>query len=114
MFTIWHRSPHLRRFRHGGSHGAVRRNAFPGDIGQCDTFVQQRAGAGHGGIRPYASLFKVVGSTSSVNARDHVGATGDVCPSTPPTARADDAAPFPRASAAQSSESSYPAPLTGD
>ena len=50
------------------------------DIATYDAFVQasaagSHAGGAHDAIKPYSSLFKVVGSTASVDARDHVGAS---------------------------------------
>ncbi len=47
-------------------------SALRSDIGFYDTYVQGEAESGHGAIRPYAELFKVVGSTSAVDARDHL------------------------------------------
>ena len=49
------------------------RNAIPSDIGVYDTFVRNAAAGGHAAIRGYGSLFRVVGSTGSVHARDHLG-----------------------------------------
>ena len=44
------------------------------DISVYDAFVQERARAtGHQAIRSYASVFRVVGSTDTVDARDHTG-----------------------------------------
>ena len=51
---------------------STRRNAQPGNISVYDAFVQGRAAAGHQAIRPYSGLFRVVGSTSNVDARDHL------------------------------------------
>ena len=51
-------------------------NAIWSDITRYDAFVQAEAATGHTAIRPYAELFKVVGSTSAVDARDHLGMTG--------------------------------------
>ena len=45
------------------------------DIGDYNTFVQNRAAAGHADIQDYSSLFKVVGSTAAVDARDNTGTT---------------------------------------
>ena len=56
------------------------RDATSTDIATYDTHVRTQAASGHSAIRPYASLFKVVGSTHSVHARDHVGATGTGVP----------------------------------
>ena len=54
----------------------ARRDATDTDIAVYDTFVQTQAAAGHTAIQPYSSLFKVVGSTASVDARDHTSTTG--------------------------------------
>ncbi|MCY3539855.1 MAG: hypothetical protein OXH10_08405 [bacterium] len=43
------------------------------DIGVYDSFVQGEAATGHAAVREHASRFKAVGSTASVDARDHVG-----------------------------------------
>ncbi len=61
------------------------RDATSHDISDYDTHVQSEIGrtAGnadqiaHPAIRPYASLFKVVGSTASVDARDHTNMNPD-------------------------------------
>ena len=50
---------------------STRRNAEPDDIAVYDAHVQTAAAAGHTAIAGHASLYKVVGSTSTVNARDH-------------------------------------------
>ena len=55
---------------------STRRDATPTSIATYDSFVQARAAAGHTAIQPYSSLFKVVGSTATVDARDHTGTTG--------------------------------------
>ncbi len=55
---------------------STRRDATSTDIAVYDTYVQVRAAAGHTAIQPYSSLFKVVGSTASVDARDHTSTTG--------------------------------------
>ncbi len=55
------------------------RDATATDIATYDTFVQREIGRtsgnanqiAHPAIRPYASLFRVVGSTAAVDARDH-------------------------------------------
>ena len=47
-------------------------SAIRSDIAWYDAFVQGETASGHGAIRPYAELFKVVGSTSAVDARDHL------------------------------------------
>ena len=46
------------------------RNASSSNIAHYNSFVQDRAAAGHAAIRSFSSKFKVVGSTRSVDARD--------------------------------------------
>ena len=58
------------------------RDATPSDIADYDSFVQSSAAGSLAGgslpaIQPYASLFKVLGSTSTVDARDHLGMNPD-------------------------------------
>ncbi len=48
------------------------RNAIPTNIAVYDTYVQGEAATGHAAIQDYAEYFKVVGSTSAVDARDHL------------------------------------------
>ena len=55
---------------------STRRDATSTDIAVYDTYVQGLAAAGHAAIQPYSSLFKVVGSTATVDARDHTSTTG--------------------------------------
>jgi len=55
-------------------------NASSSSISTYDTHVRGEAASGHSLIRPYASQFKAVGSTASVDARNHVGATGTGVP----------------------------------
>ena len=55
------------------------RDATATDIAAYDAHIQASAAGSHDGgaheaIKPYSSLFKVVGSTSAVDARDHIGA----------------------------------------
>ena len=52
------------------------RNASSTDIDDYNTFVQNRAAAGHDDIREYQSGFRVVGSTADVNAWDNTATTG--------------------------------------
>ena len=53
-----------------------KRDASSSNIADYDTHVQNRAAAtGHNAIRQYSSQFKVLGSTASVDARDHTGTT---------------------------------------
>ena len=57
--------------------GKNSRNADSTDIAVYDAYVQGRiAGIGHADIKAYASHFKVLGSTATVNARTHTGTTG--------------------------------------
>ena len=57
--------------------GKVSRNADSTDVAVYDAHVQGRiAGIGHAEIKAYSSHFKVLGSTSTVNARMHTGTTG--------------------------------------
>ena len=55
-------------------------NAADFRISRYDTHVRYRAASGHSAIRPRASLFKAIGSTATVHARDHVEATGTGVP----------------------------------
>ena len=50
---------------------STRRDATERNIFVYDKYVQDRAAAGHAAIQPYARLFRVVGSTVTVDARDH-------------------------------------------
>ena len=56
------------------------RNGSSSDIEVYNTFVQNRAAAGHTDIRSYSSQFRVVGSTAAVDARDNTGTTGTGVP----------------------------------
>ena len=56
------------------------RNARSPNIAVYNTFVQNRAKAGHTAIRQYSGQFKVVGSTNTVHARDNTGTTGTGVP----------------------------------
>ena len=51
------------------------RDGTPTDIATYNTWIQDRAAAGHTAIRAYRSGFRVVGSTSAVDARDNTGTT---------------------------------------
>ena len=51
------------------------RNARSNDITDYNTFIQNRAAAGHADIQAYSSSFKVVGCTASDDARDNTGTT---------------------------------------
>ena len=52
------------------------RDATSSDIADYNRFVREHAAAGHAAIRPYAGGFRVVGSTSTVDARDNTCTTG--------------------------------------
>ena len=56
------------------------RDASSNDIEVYNTFIQNGAATGHADIRTYSSSFKVVGCTSSVDARDNTGTTGTGVP----------------------------------
>ena len=55
------------------------RNARSTDIDVYNTWIQDRAAAGHTDIQDYSSIFRVVGSTAAVDARDNTATryTGD-------------------------------------
>ena len=55
-------------------------NASDTSISRYDTHVQYWANLGHSAIVPYKAQFKAIGSTATVDARDHVGATGTGVP----------------------------------
>ncbi len=50
------------------------------NIAHYNTFVQDRAKAGHTAIRPYGGKFKAVASVSAISARDNTGTTGTGVP----------------------------------
>ena len=52
---------------------STKRNATSSNIETYNTFVQNRAAAGHANIQDHASRFKVVGCTQAVDARDNTG-----------------------------------------
>ena len=54
---------------------STRRNAGSTNISDYNRFVQGIAAAGHTEIQPFSSKFKVVGSTSAVDARDNTATT---------------------------------------
>ena len=58
---------------------SIKRNALSTDIVDYNTFVQDRAAAGHADIRDYSAVFRVLGSTADVDARDNTNTryTGD-------------------------------------
>ena len=47
------------------------RDATSADIADYDTHIQSAAGGGHLDVRPYSTHFRVLGSTATVDARDH-------------------------------------------
>ena len=49
-------------------------------ISDYDSHILSQMATSHSAVRPYASLFKTVGSTATVDARDHVGARGTGVP----------------------------------
>ena len=51
------------------------RDASSTDIADYNTFVQTAAAAGHDDIQAYSGLFRVVGSTAAVDARDNTSTT---------------------------------------
>ena len=51
------------------------RNATSSDIEDYNTFVQNRAAAGHTDIQAYSNGFKVVGCTAAIDARDNTSTT---------------------------------------
>ena len=59
---------------------STRRTGRSSDIEVYNTFVQERAAAGHMAIRSYSSQFRVVGSTAAVHARDNTNTTGTGVP----------------------------------
>ena len=54
---------------------AAKRNGTSSAIADYNTFIQNRAAAGHADIRAYSSGFRVVGCTEGVDARINTGAT---------------------------------------
>ena len=54
---------------------STKRNASSSDIADYNTFVQDRAAAGHRDIQAYSDGFTVVGCTQAVDARDNTGTT---------------------------------------
>ena len=55
---------------------STKRKATSTDIADYNTFVQERAAAGHAGIQSYSTGFRVVGCTGAVDARDNTDTTG--------------------------------------
>ena len=56
------------------------RNGTSTDIADYNTFVQNRAAAGHADIQGYSTGFRVVASTSATDARDNTSTTGTGVP----------------------------------
>ena len=52
------------------------RNASSSNIADYNTFIQDRAAAGHDDIQAYSDGFSVVGCTATVDARDNTATTG--------------------------------------
>ena len=59
---------------------STKRNALSTDIGDYNTFVQDRAAAGHADILAYSGGFGVIGCTAAVDARDNTATTGTGVP----------------------------------
>ena len=86
---------------------STKRNGGQFGIGIYNTFVKDRAAAGHAAIREYSSGFRVVGCTASVDARVNtrtiyttsdkgVPSTGSEAPRSPTTTRTSTTAPGTR------------------
>ena len=61
-------------------YSATKRDAESTNIEDYNSFVQDRAAAGHADIQPYSAGFRVVGCTEAVDARDNTGTTGTGVP----------------------------------
>ena len=59
---------------------STKRDALSTDIADYNTFVQDRAAAGHADIQAYSGGFGVIGCTSAVDARDNTSTTGTGVP----------------------------------
>ena len=59
---------------------STKRNALSTDIAEYNTFVQDRAAAGHADIQAYSGGFGVIGCTAAVDARDNTSTTGTGVP----------------------------------
>ena len=59
---------------------STKRDGSSTDIATYNTFVQERAAAGHADIRTYSAGFRAVGCTSDVDARDNTRTTGTGVP----------------------------------
>ena len=56
---------------------STKRNAASDDIAVYNTWIQNRAAAGHDDIQDYSTGFRVVGCTAAVDARDNTGTNTD-------------------------------------
>ena len=54
---------------------STKRDATATDIATYNTFVQNRAAAGHADIRAYSTVFRAVGCTADTDARDNTATT---------------------------------------
>ena len=59
---------------------STKRDALSTDIADYNTFVQDRAAAGHADIQAYSGGFGVIGCTAAVDARDNTATTGTGVP----------------------------------
>ena len=59
---------------------STKRTGNAGNIASYNTFVQNRAAAGHADIRDYSAGFRAVGCTGAVDARDNTSTTGTGVP----------------------------------
>ena len=59
---------------------STKRDALSSDIADYNTFVQDRAAAGHADIQAYSGGFRALGCMSAVDARDNTGTTGTGVP----------------------------------
>ena len=76
--------PAPRRNSASSSSPRPTRNSHSSRIGDYNTFVQNRAAAGHASIRSFSTKFRVVGSTTTVDARDNTGTTYTASDKGPP------------------------------
>ena len=59
---------------------STKRDGSSADIAVYNTWIQNRAAAGHPDIQDYSAGFRVVGCTAAVDARDNTGTTGTGVP----------------------------------
>ena len=59
---------------------STKRDALSSDIADYNTFVQDRAAAGHADIQAYSGGFGAIGCTAAVDARDNTSTTGTGVP----------------------------------